>query len=87
MCLGFPDDDPAPKPRLPLDAVFHQDRFPKAPDRNALAAYDRVIQDYYENRSPKLKDRTWTRQMADFTSQVIRPHMRHFLEKKGFFRQ
>lgn len=87
MCLGFPDDDPAPKPRLPLDAVFHQDRFPKAPDRNALASYDRVIQNYYENRSPKLKDRTWTRQMADFTSQVIRPHMREFLEKKGFFRK
>ncbi len=60
---------------------------PVEPDRNALAAYDRVIQNYYEKRSPKLKERTWTRQMADSTSQVIRPHMRHFLEKKGFFRQ
>jgi nitroreductase len=87
MCLGFPDDDPAPKPRLPVDAVFHQDRFPKTQNRNALAAYDRVIQNYYEKRSPKLKERTWTPQMADSTSQVIRPHMRHFLEKKGFFRQ
>jgi nitroreductase len=87
MCLGYPDDDPKPKPRLTLDLVFHQDRFPKEPDTTALADYDRVIQAYYEKRSLKLKDRTWTRQMADFTSQIIRPHMKAFLEKKGFFRQ
>lgn len=87
MCLGYPDNDPAPKPRLPMGAVFHKDRFRSAPEQAALTDYDRVIQAYYENRAPGLKDRTWTRQMADFTGQVIRPHMKAFLEKKGFFRR
>ncbi len=87
MCLGYPDDDPAPKPRLPVGAVFHKDRFPPAPEHKTLADYDRKIQAYYEKRSSSLKDRTWTRQMADFTGRVIRPHMKAFLEKKGFFRQ
>jgi nitroreductase len=85
MCLGYPDDDPAPKPRLPVDAVFHQDRFPRKIQEKALECYDQIIRAYYENRAPALKDRTWTRQMADFTGQVIRPHMKAFLEKKGFF--
>lgn len=80
-------DMAGPQPWVVSAPVFHQDRFPKAPDLNTLADYDRVIKNYYEKRSPKLKDRTWTCQMADFTSQVIRPHMREFLEKKGFFRQ
>jgi nitroreductase len=87
MCLGYPDDDPAPKPRLPVGAVFHKDRFPSAMEQKPLTDYDQEIQTYYEKRSPTLKDRTWTRQMADFTGQVIRPHMKAFLEKKGFFRQ
>jgi nitroreductase len=85
MCLGYPDDDPGPKPRLPLDMVFHQDRFPEAVNDQALDGYDHIIQAYYENRAPELKNRTWTRLMADFTSQVIRPHIKTFLEKKKFF--
>jgi nitroreductase len=85
MCLGYPDDDPGPKPRLPLDMVFHQDRFPEAVNDQALDGYDHIIQAYYENRAPELKNRTWTRLMADFTRQIIRPHMKAFLEKKGFF--
>jgi nitroreductase len=87
MCLGYPDDDPTPKPRLPLDMVFHQDRFPETVNEKGLAAYDEIIQAYYEKREPKLKDRTWTRQMAQFTGRVIRPHMNAFIKKKGFFRQ
>ena len=87
MCLGYPDDDPAPKPRLPLNMVFHQDRFPETINARDRTAYDDIIRAYYEQRAPKLKDRTWTRQMADFTGQVIRPHMKAFLEKKGFFKK
>ena len=87
MCLGYPDDDPEPRPRLPLDMVFHQDRFPETVNEQGLNAYDDIIQAYYENRAPELKNRTWSRVMADFTSQVIRPHIKVFLEKKGFLIQ
>jgi nitroreductase len=87
MCLGYPDDNPEPKPRLPLDMVFHQDRFPETVNEQDLNAYDDIIQAYYETRAPELKNRTWTRVMADFTSQVIRPHIKVFLEKKGFLIQ
>ncbi len=86
MCLGYPNEDPAPKPRLPLNLIFHQDRFPETVNDRELAAYDDIIQAYYEKRAPKLRDRTWTRQMAEFTGQVIRPHMKSFLEQKKFFK-
>ena len=85
MCLGWPAHDPPPKPRLPVEAVLFDDRYPATHDRNMLDEYDRVTNHYFLNRNSNLKDETWTRQMADFMGKVIRPHMKAFLEKKGFF--
>lgn len=84
MCLGFPDDDPGIKPRLPVDTVLFDDKFPKRLPDQALADYDRTIEAYYKQRAPKLPDQAWSMRMAKFTGQVIRPHMKSFLEKKGF---
>ena len=85
MCLGWPAHDPPPKPRLPVEAVLFDDRYPEKHDRAALDEYDRVTNHYYLNRNSNLRDETWTAQMADFMGKVIRPHMKEFLENKGFF--
>ena len=85
MCLGWPAHDPPPKPRLPIEAVLFTDRYPQSHDQALLAEYDQTVTHYYRNRNSNLRDDTWTRQMADFMGKVIRPHMKAFLEKKGFF--
>lgn len=89
MCLGYPDQTPSIKPRLPLDLVLRDDSFfgPGSNEERAdsLDAYDQTCKDYYLNRDSNLKDQTWTRQMADFMNKVSRPHMKSFLEKRGFF--
>ncbi len=85
MCLGWPAHDPPPKPRLPVEAVFFTDRYPDAHDAERFRDYDRTINHYYLHRNSNLRDETWTRQMADFMSRIIRPHMKAFLEKRGFF--
>ena len=85
MCLGWPAHDPPPKPRLPVEAVLFTDHYPEEHDTQMLAAYDRTTNHYYLSRNDNLRDETWTRQMADFMGRVIRPHMKPFLQKKGFF--
>ena len=85
MCLGYPSHDPPPKPRLPVEAVLFDDRYPQQHDLAVLDEYDRVTNHYYLNRNSNLRDETWTAQMADFMGKVIRPQMKAFLEKKGFF--
>lgn len=85
MCLGWPAQDPPPKPRLPVAAVLFADRYPASHDASMLEAYDRTINHYYNNRNDNLRDETWTRQMAEFMGNIIRPHMKEFLESKGFF--
>jgi len=85
MCLGYPAHDPPPKPRLPVEAVLFDDRYPQQHDSAMLDEYDRVTNHYYLNRNSNLRDETWTAQMAAFMGKVIRPQMKGFLEKKGFF--
>lgn len=85
MCLGYPDQDPPPKPRLPLDIVLHQDRYDTQKMAKGLDNYDAKVNAYYTARSPALKDRTWTSGMAEFAGGKVRPHMQAFLASKGFF--
>ncbi len=88
MCLGWPDQNPGTKPRLPLELVLRQDTFKgKITEEKAselMHDYDRAMQAYYEKRNPDLAGQTWRSQMADFMCCAARPHMKSFLEKKGF---
>lgn len=84
MCLGYPDEDPQRKPRLPLNMVVNDDRYSNAADKNRLAAYDQVCVEYYNQRDCASRDDNWTKQISRLMSQAMRPHMRAFLESKGF---
>lgn len=89
MCLGYPDDSPRIKPRLPLELILMEDEFQEFcgedESKNLFAAYDDITLAYYLNRDSNCKEDTWTQQMADFMSRKTRTHMKSFLEKKGFF--
>lgn len=93
MCLGYPDQAPDLKPRLPLDLILKEDSFfgkgekkdEKENEKASLDSYDQTCKNYYLNRDSNLRDQTWTGQMADFMGKIGRPHMKSFLEKKGFF--
>ncbi|MCK5835840.1 MAG: oxygen-insensitive NADPH nitroreductase [Desulfobacula sp.] len=97
MCLGYPDQAPDTKPRLPPALVLKEGTFDgpglsedlsrnpgKTPEEH-LAIYDKTIREYYLTRDSNLKDQKWSSQMADFMGRVIRPQMKSFLEKKRFF--
>lgn len=84
MCLGYPDDMPPVKPRLPLEAIFKKETYDRKRDEAVLDTYDETTNDYYLSRDSNLKDDTWSIQMAGFMSQIIRPHMKDFIESKGF---
>jgi len=84
MCLGYPDDNPPLKPRLPLDAIYKRDTYRTDGDDAALEDYDLTTREYYLSRDSNVRDETWSRQMAKFMSRVIRPHMKDFITSQGF---
>lgn len=84
LCLGYPDQDPEIKPRLPLSVIVKQDVYNEDGDKEAIEAYDEAIREYYRTRTGGGHGISWTEQVSTLLSEKSRPHMRDFLAEKGF---
>ncbi|MEL7965766.1 oxygen-insensitive NADPH nitroreductase [Vreelandella neptunia] len=82
MCLGYPEQEPEVKPRLPVEAVLKEDYYTE--DREQVEAFDTTMQAYYQARSSSNKDTDWSRNLKPLFDNKLRPHMRDFLIKRGF---
>lgn len=82
MCLGYPDGKQEQKPRLPVNTILKEDYYQE--DKTDLKKYNKICSDYYQNRSSSSREDTWTGQISIMMSKPARPHMKTFLEKKGF---
>ena len=87
LCLGWPDQDPEVKPRLPLEIVLRENNYGDAPDFDQLADYDEVIRYYYQTRTGNKKYQSWSEQMSGMLSKESRTHMLGFLKMKGFLQK
>lgn len=84
MCLGYPDQNPEIKPRLPVSVVLKQHRYDDANDRQSILRYDETVRDYYRTRTGGKKDNSWSEQISEMLINEARPHMLGFLNAKGF---
>lgn len=87
LCIGHPDQNPEIKPRLPLEVVLKQDRYDDADDARRIAAYDQAVSEYYSTRTGGNKTMTWSEQISGMLTKEARPHMRAFLEDRGFMQK
>ncbi|WJY27110.1 oxygen-insensitive NADPH nitroreductase [Sporosarcina trichiuri] len=84
MTIGVPAKRNEVKPRLPLDAVLHENMYDAGKYDALLPQYDETMQEYYGSRSSNQKQAGWTEQMADFLETAQRPYMKEYLQSKGF---
>ena len=84
FCLGYPAQDPDVKPRLPLSVVLKEERYHHSGDAEGILAYDEQLRHYYQTRTAGTKDSCWTREMKVLVGKESRPHMRGFLNSRGF---
>lgn len=87
LCLGYPDQDPECKPRLPISVVLKEERYDDQPDRPIIEQYDDDMRAYYESRSSNQKVSGWSEQMSVLTTKEARPHMKAFLKSRGFMQR
>ena len=83
MCLGYPDQDPTLKPRLPLSVTLKEETYDEAHDRSGIESYDEQMRAYYLDRTDGKVDRTWSADMSALLGKESRPHMRPYLEGQG----
>ena len=84
LCLGWPDQDPDLKPRLPISVTLKEETYDEEGDRAGIEAYDARMREYYLERTGGRLDRTWTSDMSALLGKESRPHMRSFLAERGF---
>ena len=84
MTIGTPTKRNETKPRLPVEAVLHENSYNVGKYESLLDEYDQIMEDYYASRSSNQKMSTWTKQMADFLVKQNRPFIKEFLSSKGF---
>ncbi|VDG97901.1 FMN reductase (NADPH) [Lysinibacillus sphaericus] len=84
MTIGVPAKSNEVKPRLPVDAVLHENMYDASNYMEILRDYDATMETYYETRSSNRKHAGWTEQMADFLQSPQRPYMKEFLRDRGF---
>ena len=84
LCLGYPDQDPETKPRLPISVILKQEVYNEIGDRDMIAKYDELISEYYKARTGGGHGISWTEQVADLLSEKSRPHMKKYLAAQGF---
>ncbi|UTW13956.1 oxygen-insensitive NADPH nitroreductase [Marinobacterium rhizophilum] len=87
MCLGYPDQDPETKPRLPLSVVLKQDRYDDSGDTAVIARYDEEVREYYRSRTGASKVMSWSEQISGMLIKEARPHMLAFLQRCGFLKK
>ncbi|MGB2411817.1 MAG: oxygen-insensitive NADPH nitroreductase [Candidatus Puniceispirillaceae bacterium] len=84
LCLGYPDQDPEVKPRLPLSVVLKENSYTTEGEVDDIAAYDAAMRAYYAARTDNQKAQGWSEQMAGLLGREGRPHMLGFLQGQGF---
>lgn len=84
LTVGVPNEGNEVKPRLPVEAILHENEYNETKYETLLPEYDATIQEYYERRSTNQKSETWTQQMANFLKRPHRQDLKGVLAKKGF---
>lgn len=86
MCIGYPDEDPETKPRLPLNSFLKEDIYQAENEAGDISLYDEEMLNYYRQRTKNKKYQSWSEQMAGILSKENRPFMKAFLTGKGFLK-
>ncbi|MDF2962516.1 MAG: NADPH-dependent oxidoreductase [Paenibacillus sp.] len=87
MCIGYPDQQPGQRPRLPLGAVLHENTYDAERMRQPVEEYDRTMKEYITARTGGKRTSTWSEEMAIKLKTPARLHMKSFLEQQGFARE
>ncbi len=82
LCVGTGAEEPRRRPRLPLEAVLFDERYPSDDELlRQLDRYDAVMADYYAERGKPGYD--WSGGIARKFARRNREHLRGLYESKG----
>ncbi|MCU7933177.1 MAG: oxygen-insensitive NADPH nitroreductase [Candidatus Thiodiazotropha sp. (ex Codakia rugifera)] len=86
LCLGWPDQDPEIKPRMPVEMILHQDQYRSDDIPSNVDEYDSLMADHYASRQKNQRLSNWSIQTCEAIQGKKREHMLGFLQQRGFLK-
>ncbi len=83
LCLGYPNDKPGLKPRLPKEAVYHEEKY-NSNLRGFIDRYDEEISQYMKERTNGESDRNWSSAIAQTYKTVYFPKVSPTIREQGY---
>jgi FMN reductase [NAD(P)H] len=65
LCVGYPDDDPGLKPRLPMKAVCFDEKYDVNKAKEGIDEYDEIYKKYLSGRGSNSRDSNWSQSISD----------------------
>ncbi len=96
MSLGFPLKKPKVKPRLHINAIYHREEYSDVYYAKYIDEYDTVIdklgylkgREVFTEKYPTFKGLySWSEHTARRHAEIVRPHMKSYLENKRFLKK
>lgn len=84
LCLGYPDDNPGLKPRLPKEVVHKIDYYDDTKDKELIDEYNETMKKYYNERTHGKSSETWAEKSSKAFSRSKRDQIDDFLKAIGF---
>lgn len=84
MCLGYPDDNPGLKPRLPIQTVYKVDSYDESGEDERIAVYNQQIKEYYLERTGGTTDESWSERCGRLMMEKTRDNLGLFIKDQGF---
>lgn len=86
MCIGYADQSPIRKPRIPKQLIIFENSYPKEYNSHIMESYDMDIRGYYIARTHGKLEQSYSELMLDKFQGELRPHIEESLRKKGFLK-
>lgn len=82
LAIGVPLKETDKKPRLPMAAVYYENEYQQDESKivTELEEYNRVIKQYYTDRTKGKRQDTWSEQMAKMLERPSRMYMKEFVQ-------
>ncbi len=84
VCLGYPDDNPELKPRLPMDIIFKTDSYNDESDNKLIAQYNKEVEQYYIKRTGGEQKESWSERCSRLMMEKTRDGLGQVIQKQGF---
>lgn len=83
LCVGYPDDNPGLKPRLPKEAVYHEEKY-NSNLRGIIDRYDEEMSQYMRERTNGESNRNWSVGIAQAYKTIYFPNLDPTIKEQGY---